>query len=287
MLGRTYVIIPSFPVPRRAAQGARRSEDLEIKMKYAIIESGGKQYKTVEGGVIEVDRLQVEAGKLIDLDKVLLLMESDGKVTIGTPMIKDLSVKARVLEHFRGRKIIVFKYRPKKRIRVKRGHRQSYSRLLIEQIGKENEAKPEATKTKLVEEKPTKAEAIKAAAPKAKTRPAGQAKPSQKKAATAGQAKATKTTKAAAPQTKPASKTKPTQAKRKAAGSVAKSTKSSMTKSKPAEKKPKTAETKAKPTGKKPSVKSSKAAGTKPAAKSKTSKTSTAKPKSTSKSAKK
>ncbi len=105
-------------------------------MKYAILESGGKQYKIVEGGVIEVDKLPVEIDKKIDLESVLLLVE-DEKITIGSPTIKGLKVSTRVLSHNKGPKITVFKYRPKKRIRVKTGHRQQYTQLKVENIGKE------------------------------------------------------------------------------------------------------------------------------------------------------
>ncbi len=105
-------------------------------MKYAIVESGGKQYKTTEGGVIEVDRLQVEINKKIDLDQVLLLVDED-KVTVGTPTVKGVKVRALVIGHDKGPKITIFKYRPKKRIRVKTGHRQQYTQLKVEKIGKE------------------------------------------------------------------------------------------------------------------------------------------------------
>ncbi len=103
-------------------------------MKYAIVESGGKQYKAVEGGFIDVDRLPVAAGDSIELDKVLLVAE-DENVTVGTPIVEGAKVKATVVDHVKGPKIIVFKYRPKKRYRVKTGHRQQYTRLLIEEIG--------------------------------------------------------------------------------------------------------------------------------------------------------
>jgi large subunit ribosomal protein L21 len=103
-------------------------------MKYAIVESGGKQYKAVEGGLIDVDRLSDEAGASLDLDQVLLVVNGED-VSVGQPTVKGASVKAKVVEHFRGPKVIVFKYSPKKRIRVKNGHRQSYTRLKIEKIG--------------------------------------------------------------------------------------------------------------------------------------------------------
>ena len=104
-------------------------------MKYAILESGGKQYKAVEGGTIEVDLLHVEAGKSLKLDSVLLLVDGDN-VTVGAPIVTGAAVNAKVVEHFRGEKTVNFTYSPKKRIRQKTGHRQSYTRLAIETIEK-------------------------------------------------------------------------------------------------------------------------------------------------------
>jgi large subunit ribosomal protein L21 len=88
-------------------------------MKYAIIESGGKQYKAVEGGKIEVDLLPIEPGN---------------KIQVGTPTVAGANVAAKVVDHIKGEKLTVFKYRPKKRIRVKTGHRQKYTLLQIEKI---------------------------------------------------------------------------------------------------------------------------------------------------------
>jgi large subunit ribosomal protein L21 len=102
-------------------------------MKYAIVESGGKQFKAVEGGTIEVDLLDVEAGQTVSLDHVLLLVEGED-IHVGSPMVKSAKVSAKVVDHFKGPKIDVFHYRPKKRIRVHTGHRQQYTRLQIEQI---------------------------------------------------------------------------------------------------------------------------------------------------------
>ncbi len=102
-------------------------------MKYAIVESGGKQFKAVEGGTIEVDLLDVEAGQTVSLDQVLLLVEGED-IHVGTPTVKTAKVSAKVVDHFKGPKIDVFHYRPKKRIRVHTGHRQQYTRLQIEQI---------------------------------------------------------------------------------------------------------------------------------------------------------
>jgi len=102
-------------------------------MKYAIVESGGKQYKAVEGSTIEVDLLDVEAGASVELDQVLLLVE-DEKVSVGTPVVKGAKVATTVVDHVKGPKVTIFKYSPKKRIRVKTGHRQQYTQLKIESI---------------------------------------------------------------------------------------------------------------------------------------------------------
>lgn len=102
-------------------------------MKFVIVEQGGKQYRAAEGSTIEVDRLPNEVGETITMEDVLLHVD-DGEVTIGTPLIEGAKIQAKVLNHIKGRKILVFKYRPKQRYRVKTGHRQQYTRLLIESI---------------------------------------------------------------------------------------------------------------------------------------------------------
>ncbi|UCH59496.1 MAG: 50S ribosomal protein L21 [Anaerolineales bacterium] len=102
-------------------------------MKFAIVEDGGKQYKAFVGGTIDVDHFQAEIGEEVDLERVLLVAEAD-KVTIGTPFIEGAKVQAKVLSQIKGNKIVVFKYKPKQRYRVKSGHRQKYTRLMIETI---------------------------------------------------------------------------------------------------------------------------------------------------------
>ena len=103
-------------------------------MKYVIVESGGKQFRAVEGGTIEVDRLPVESGTKIKLEQVLLLADGEN-ISVGMPLVKDTPVWTTVVEHFKGPKVNIFNYSPKKRIRVKIGHRQNYTRLFVEQIG--------------------------------------------------------------------------------------------------------------------------------------------------------
>ena len=102
-------------------------------MKYAIVESGGKQYRAVEGATIEVDRMDVEVGQQVNLASVLLLVDGDD-IAVGAPMVDKARVSTTVVDHVKGPKIDIFRYRPKKRIRVKTGHRQQYTRLQVNSI---------------------------------------------------------------------------------------------------------------------------------------------------------
>lgn len=102
-------------------------------MKYAIVEDGGKQYKAIEGKTIEVDYFDAEVGESYDLNRVLLVVNEDD-VHIGTPLVAGAKVQATVLTMVKGPKLVVFRYKPKKRIRVKTGHRQKYIRLQIDSI---------------------------------------------------------------------------------------------------------------------------------------------------------
>ncbi len=107
---------------------------------YAIIETGGKQYEVTPGQVIDVDHLGVTEGNTVELDKVLLIADDD-RVTVGTPTVEGAKVLATIQKEGKGKKIIVFKYKPKVRYRKKTGHRQLYTRLVIDKI-MEAEATP-------------------------------------------------------------------------------------------------------------------------------------------------
>ncbi|HEY8341690.1 MAG TPA: 50S ribosomal protein L21 [Calditerricola sp.] len=100
---------------------------------YAIIETGGKQYKVQEGDVILVEKLDAQAGETVTFDRVLLVAK-EGEVKAGTPTVSGATVVGNVLEHGKGRKIIVFKYKPKKNYHRKQGHRQPYTKVRIEKI---------------------------------------------------------------------------------------------------------------------------------------------------------
>lgn len=100
---------------------------------YAIVETGGKQYRVAEGDRIRVERLKAEPNSTVELDRVLLVSK-DGETKVGTPTVEGAKVVATVEEHGRHKKILVFKYKPKKRYRRRMGHRQPYTSLRIEKI---------------------------------------------------------------------------------------------------------------------------------------------------------
>lgn len=100
---------------------------------YAVVETGGKQYKVAEGQVLEVEKLPVEAGETLELDRVLMVSKDD-QIEVGTPTVPGAKVVAKVLGEEKGDKVIVFKYKAKARYRRKTGHRQIHTRLAIERI---------------------------------------------------------------------------------------------------------------------------------------------------------
>lgn len=100
---------------------------------YAVVESGGKQYRVEEGATLQVEELDAEPGTAVTLDRVLLIADGDN-VTVGAPVVKGASVQATVVRHGRGKKVIVFKYKSKAHQRRKRGHRQNFTALRIDKI---------------------------------------------------------------------------------------------------------------------------------------------------------
>jgi large subunit ribosomal protein L21 len=163
---------------------------------YAIVEIAGQQFKVEEGKKIFVHRLEVENGKKIEFDQVLLI-EDEGKVVIGEPVIKDALVEGKILDQLRGDKVIVFKKKRKKGYRIKNGHRQYLTQVEIVSI------KEKAVK------KASKKEEAAAVEVAAETAPAAEKKPAAKKTApakeTAAPAKKT-TVKKETAEKKPAAK---------------------------------------------------------------------------------
>ena len=197
---------------------------------YAVIETGGKQYRVELGTELEVELLDAEPGQEINLDRVLLVVDGD-KSAIGQPVVEDAAVSAKVLRQDRGEKTISFKYRPKARRRVKKGHRQELTVLKITDVrlgsksaaedAKEANAAAEAERGKVAKaaarqasEDAALAEKLKArkaaeaeeAAPKAKSKAAPKAAPAKEEAPVkpAAPAKADAAAKAAPKATKTA-----------------------------------------------------------------------------------
>lgn len=102
-------------------------------LMYAVIQTGGKQYRVAEGDILNVEKLDVEAGKEVVFDQVLTVV-NDSDVKIGKPVVKGAKVTANVLEHGKGKKIFVFKYKAKANYRKRQGHRQPYTQLRIKSI---------------------------------------------------------------------------------------------------------------------------------------------------------
>ncbi len=100
---------------------------------YAIIETGGKQYRVQEGDTLFVEKLEVTAGDTINFDKVLVV-SNEGKLSVGAPFVEGAKVEASVVEQGKGPKVIIFKYKAKKDYRKKQGHRQPYTKVKIEKI---------------------------------------------------------------------------------------------------------------------------------------------------------
>ena len=100
---------------------------------YAIVKCGGRQYRAEEGHSFTVEKLPYEVGEQIELNDVLLVSDGDS-TSVGQPAVDGASVKATIVEQFRGKKIFVWKYRPRKRYRHRLGHRQYYTRLRVDEI---------------------------------------------------------------------------------------------------------------------------------------------------------
>jgi large subunit ribosomal protein L21 len=167
-------------------------------MMYAIVEIAGQQFKVEEGKKIFVHRLEIEEGKKIDFDQVLLI-EDEGKITIGEPVIKDAFVEGKIVDHKRGDKVIVFKKKRKKGYRVKNGHRQNFTQVEIVSINGKTSPKKQAVKkeTPVAEEVPViekksvdkKAEAKKPAVKKPAAKKTAEKKPAAPKSETKKTAK--------------------------------------------------------------------------------------------------
>ena len=144
---------------------------------FAVVQTGGKQYRVQPGDVLDVERLYLDVGAPVDLSDVRLIA-GDGEFLVGSPQVEGALVRAQVVEHLRGPKLVIFKYKPKTRYRRKTGHRQELTRLQIEDLvlpgSAEEEEKPapqrrrtSRAKAAVAEEAPPAAEAPEAGAEEA------------------------------------------------------------------------------------------------------------------------
>ncbi|SDY05137.1 50S ribosomal protein L21 [Thermoactinomyces sp. DSM 45892] len=100
---------------------------------YALIETGGKQYRVEKDGVLFIEKLDAAEGEVVTFDKVLLV-NKNGETVVGAPIVANAKVTGKVVKHGRGKKITVFKYKPKKNYKKKQGHRQPFTKVVIENI---------------------------------------------------------------------------------------------------------------------------------------------------------
>ena len=115
------------------AYGSETENMAGVKRMYAIIETGGKQYRVQNGDTIYVEKLNAEVDEVVTFDKVVAI--SDGELKVGTPYVDGAVVKGTVLKNGKGKKITVFTYKPKKSSSRKMGHRQPYTKVQINEIG--------------------------------------------------------------------------------------------------------------------------------------------------------
>lgn len=172
---------------------------------YAIIECGGKQYRVQEGDLIRVEKLAAEVGSDYTTDKVLLI-GGEGQTIVGTPYVPGYVVTGKILNHDKDKKILVFRYKPKKNIRVRYGHRQPFTSILIEQI-KKGKVEPVEAKTVKTAAKTAKAEAAVPEEKETKAKAAVKTAPAEAEVKAVKTTKATGTAKAKAVTTETAAKT--------------------------------------------------------------------------------
>jgi large subunit ribosomal protein L21 len=184
---------------------------------YVIVDIAGQQFKVEKDQKIFVNRLEGEAGTKVDFDQILLV-DDNGKIQVGTPVVKNMVVSTSIIEHLQGDKVKVFKKKRRKGYQKMNGHRQALTQILIENIGVgevrpkeviQKETKPKATKVQK-----ESAEAVTVAKPKAVVKKVAEKKVAEKKAKPEAKAKkATETKKAAAPK-KPVAKSAAPKAKK-------------------------------------------------------------------------
>lgn len=109
-------------------------EQVKTFDKYAIFQTGGKQYQAVEGKTLAIEKIEGEPGDIVEFDKVLLRRLGKEQVEIGQPLLEGSKIRCSIIKQIKGPKVIVFRFKRRKKVRVKRGHRQSYTVVRIEAV---------------------------------------------------------------------------------------------------------------------------------------------------------
>ncbi len=188
-----------------------------LNRMYAIVDIAGQQLKVEKDQKVFVHRLEAEEGSKVDFDKVLLI-DNDGKVEVGAPIVKDMIVSATVVSHLKGDKVIVFKKKRRKGYKVKNGHRQYMTEILINDIAAGKASNKVAAKKEVAkEEKPAEAKAKPEAKKEAPKKAAAAKKAEPKKTAAAKEEKPAAAKKAAPKKTAAAKEEKPSAKKTTAA----------------------------------------------------------------------
>lgn len=157
------------------------------KNMYAVIKTGGKQYKVAAGDYLKVEKLDGDVGSKVVIDKILMLADGDD-VTIGSPLVAGAKVNATVLSHGKGDKVMIFKFHRRKHYRKTQGHRQSFTEIQIDDINGKGAAKAEAKPKAETKPKAAEAKVTAEAKPAAVKKTAAAKKPAAKPAAKAKQA---------------------------------------------------------------------------------------------------
>jgi|SRR5271155_1244040 len=117
----------------KRGQSPVRQDEMPVFDQYAIFQTGGKQYQAIPGKTIEIEKLEGDAGATVEFTEVLLRKTGENQVEVGRPYVTT-PIKASIIKHMRGPKLIVFKFKRRKKVRVKKGHRQPHTIVRIESI---------------------------------------------------------------------------------------------------------------------------------------------------------
>lgn len=111
-----------------------KNKELKTFDKYAIFKTGGKQYQAIEGRTLEIEKIEGDPGDIIELDSVLLRRLGKDEIEVGQPVLEDAKIRASIIKQIKGPKVIAFRFKRRKKVRVKRGHRQLHTVIRIETI---------------------------------------------------------------------------------------------------------------------------------------------------------